>query len=167
MMINTNYAEQLKLAKAQNAEQVHFDTTAKNNKKVTSTADTLTLSDAAIAKMTGNGFHQDSPTYVKPTTARSLLATNSTNNTEVSSKNDDRFSNMMQSILDKRLGVDREQLEELEAMMEEIAKNENMSPEEKQKAMEQLEKMREELIKESIESQKVAKQTFKTNEEIK
>ena len=37
----------------------------------------------------------------------------------------------MQNILDKRLGIDRERLEELEALMEEIANNENMSPEEK------------------------------------
>jgi uncharacterized protein YfkK (UPF0435 family) len=67
---------------------------------------------------------------------------------------------MMQAILDKRLGVDRKKLEELDAMMEEIAKNENLSPEEKATAMEEIAKMREEIIEESIEVKKIAKEDF-------
>ena len=162
MMINTNYTAHVQEAKANSAQQVHFDNTPKSNGYV-STTDTLTLSDAAIAKIAGNNVHQTPPTYIKPATASSLLAANQSNAIDNSTTQDDTFRNMMQSILDKRLGVDREQLAELEAMMEEIAKNENMSPEEKQKAIEQLEKMREELITESIENKKVATQTFQTN----
>jgi hypothetical protein len=51
-------------------------------------------------------------------------------------------------------------------MMEEIAKNKNMSPEEKQKSLEALEKIKEEITKESIEMKKVANQSFQTNEEV-
>ena len=65
----------------------------------------------------------------------------------------------MQNILDKRLGIDRERLEELEALMEEIANNENMSPEEKQLALEKLAEMREQIIEEGREIQEVVKQT--------
>ncbi|OUR82612.1 hypothetical protein A9Q75_05540 [Colwellia psychrerythraea] len=65
----------------------------------------------------------------------------------------------MQNILDKRLGIDRERLEELEALMEEIANNENMSPEEKQLALENLAEMREQIIEEGREIQEVVKQT--------
>ena len=65
---------------------------------------------------------------------------------------------MMQNILDQRLGVDREKLKELEAMMEEIASNESMSAEEKAEALELLADMREKIIKESIELKEVAQQ---------
>ncbi len=54
---------------------------------------------------------------------------------------------MMQNILDKQLGVDREKLKEIDAMMEE------------------LEKMKEKIIEESLEIKKQAKETF-TQDEI-
>jgi uncharacterized protein YfkK (UPF0435 family) len=73
---------------------------------------------------------------------------------------DSRFGDMMQAILDKRLGVDRKRLEELEAMMAEIAKNENLSPEEKENAIEEIGKMRKKIIEESIDIKKIAKETF-------
>ena len=78
---------------------------------------------------------------------------------------DSRFGDMMQAILDKRLGVDRKKLAELEAMMAEIAKNENLSPEEKEKAIEEIGKMREKIIEESIDIKKIAKETFIENDE--
>ena len=46
-------------------------------------------------------------------------------------------------------------------MMEAIAKNENMSPKEKQQALETLSEMREKLIKESRDVREIAKQTDK------
>lgn len=168
MMINTNYAVQVNQARENNADQVHFTHNATINNYANQTTDTVTLSSAAVAKMTGENLTEASPpTYIKPISAKSLLSAQQTGNKHIPTETDDRFSNMMQAILDKRLGVDREQLAELEAMMEEIAKNENMSPEEKQKAIEQLEKMREELIKESTDNKKVASQTFQGKDDNK
>ena len=76
---------------------------------------------------------------------------------------DNRFNDMMLKILDKRLGIDREKLAELEAMIKNVAENEKMSPEEKQKAIEELEKMREEIIEKSIKIKETATETFSTN----
>ena len=166
MMINHNYADIINQAKLNNASSAHFPQTS-NHIVPSAPQDKVTLSAAAMAKTNGNEFHEPAPTYVKPESANTLLSaqaatnnlkTNQTDNTVL--EKDERFTNMMQSILDKRLGIDREKLAELEAMMEEIAKNENLSPEEKQKAIAELEKMREELIKESIEIKKSAKQSF-------
>lgn len=70
-----------------------------------------------------------------------------------------RFSEMMQNILNQRLGIDNEKLQEIEAEMEEVANNENMSPEEKQKALEELVQQRDTFIEESIERAKVVNQT--------
>lgn len=87
--------------------------------------------------MNGNEIKEIAPTYVRPKSARSLLSQSEALNTTQDSNAkedvvvDNRFSEIMQNILDKRLGIDRERLEELEALMEEIANNENMSPEEK------------------------------------
>ena len=53
----------------------------------------------------------------------------------------------------------KRRLEELEALMEEIANNENMSPEEKELALEKLAEMREIIIEEGREIQEVVKQT--------
>jgi uncharacterized membrane protein (DUF106 family) len=66
---------------------------------------------------------------------------------------------MMQNILNQRLGIDNEKLEEIEAEMDEIASNENMSLEEKQKALEELAQQRDTFIEESIERAKVVNQT--------
>jgi len=70
-----------------------------------------------------------------------------------------RFSEMMQNILNQRLGIDNEKLQEIEAEMEEVANNENMSPEEKQKALEELVQQRDTFIEESVERAKVVNQT--------
>ena len=142
----------------------------------TSNQDTLTLSNQAISLSKGenNIVQEVAPIYVKPQTAAELLAQNKNNETttqaipsssgisELKSDavNNTRFEDMMQAILDKRLGVDRKKLEELDAMMEEIAKNENLSPEEKAIAMEEIAKMREKVIEKSIEVKNIAKENF-------
>jgi hypothetical protein len=166
MIINNKHIEQLTQTKAEKVERTYFNKDSSKNTYSRPATDTLTLSNAALAKMTGKNIEEITPTYVRPKTASSLLAANQTDPEVTRSQSrDNRFNDMMQSILDKRLGIDRDKLAELEAMIEEIAKNENMSPEEKQKAIEQLDKMKEDLIKESIEMKKVAKQSFQDNGE--
>lgn len=165
MMISNNYAQQVAHAKSSNASIVNFDHNTPAVQPIPGEKDTLTLSDKALAMVNGTTIKENPPTYVRPETARSLLAQNEASNatnptlSEENTVIDDRFSEMMQKILDQRLGVDRKKLEELEAMMEEIANNENMSPEEKQKALETLAEMREKLIEESREVREFAKQT--------
>lgn len=172
MMINQNYSEIITRAKSQGASQVDF--TNSNNVPIdnSSNKDTLTLSSQALALSKGenNIVQEVDPIYVRPQTAAELLAQNKNNQETTSSsevsqlKNDavtnSRFEDMMQAILDKRLGVDRKKLEELDAMMEEIAKNENLSPEEKAIAMEEIAKMREKVIEKSIEIKNIAKENF-------
>ncbi len=165
MMINNNYAQQITEARAKNLSSVDFENTPSAVQPIPGEKDSFTLSDKALAMMNGSEIKEIAPTYIKPETARSLLAeseaikiagdTNAKENKVI----DNRFSDMMQNILDQRLGVDRKKLEELEAMMEEIAKNENMSPEEKQQALEKLAEMRDKIIEEGREIQEVAKTT--------
>lgn len=165
MMINPHYAEIITQAKARNATHISFDKKTAPVEKITPEKDTFTLSDRALAKMNGESIKEEAPTYVKPKTANQHLTASSTQtSSQENSVNAERFSQIMQAILDKRLGVDREKLEELDAMMKEIAENENMSPEEKQKAIEELELMKEKVIAESIDNKKMAKQTFKQEE---
>ncbi|PKG84555.1 hypothetical protein CXF85_08075 [Colwellia sp. 75C3] len=165
MMINSNYAQQIALAKSNNAAVVNFDNNSLAVQPIPGEKDTVTFSDKALAMMNGNEVKEVAPTYVRPETARSLLSkseardpvkgSNATENSVV----DNRFTEIMQNILDKRLGIDREKLEELEAMMAEIGENENMSPEEKQLALEKLAEMREKVIEEGRNIREVAKQT--------
>ena len=165
MMIDSNYALQVAQLKSTNTLALTVDKTTLPVQPIPGEKDTVTLSDKALAMMKGNEIKEIAPTYVRPQTARSLLAKNelsTTDNNGNSKENaaiDNRFSEMLQNILDNRLGVDREKLEELEALMEEIANNENMSPEEKQLMLEKLAKMREQIIKEGREIQEVVKQT--------
>lgn len=161
MMINTNYAEQIALAKTNKASFVNFDNNKSHSTSISGAKDTVSISSAALAKLNGADYQETAPTYIKPISARSLLEANQSNelNQEKKVHTDTRFSEMMQDILDKRLGIDRKKLEELDAMMEEIAKNENMSPEEKAAAMEKIAEMREKVIEESARIREVAKQT--------
>ncbi len=165
MMINNNYAQQVAQAKSNNALVVRFDNTIPAVQPIPGEKDTVTLSDKALAMMNGSEIKEIAPTYVRPESARSLLSKNDAlNTTKVGDAKEDvivdnRFSEIMQNILDKRLGIDREKLEELEALMEEIANNENMSPEEKELALEKLAEMREKLIEEGREIQEVVEQT--------
>lgn len=168
-MINSNYSEIIAQAKLNRATHVNFDKRDQPVQAITAEKDTYTLSDAALAKMSGQPIEEKAPTYVKPETAKELLAQeaakNPDNNGLKKSASDTRFDEMMQKILDQRLGIDRKKLEEIEAMMEEIAKNENLSPEQKQKAIEELEKLKEKVIEESMDVKKQAKQTF-TKEQV-
>ena len=160
MLINSNYAQAIAQAKANNASFVNFDKIAPVAQSTSGEKDTVTISAKAQAMMEGKNVEEIAPIYVKPETARELLAQNkSSEGKEKISEIDTRFSEMMQSILDKRTGIDRKKLAEIDAMMKEIGENENLSPEEKQQALEELAKLREKVIEESIEIQKTAQQT--------
>lgn len=75
-------------------------------------------------------------------------------------QNTDNDFDLMQSILDARLGIDRERLKEIEAEIAAIAKNPALSAQEKQKAIEALEKEKESLLedaqKRTAEKEKIA-----------
>lgn len=160
MLINSNYAQAIAQAKANNASFVNFDKIAPVAQSTSGEKDTVTISAKAQAMMEGKNVEEIAPIYVKPETARELLAQNkSSEGKEKITEIDTRFSEMMQSILDKRTGIDRKKLAEIDAMMKEIGENENLSPEEKQQALEELAKLREKVIEESIEIQKTAQQT--------
>ena len=165
MMINSNYAQQVAQARGNNASVVIFDHNTPAVQAIPGEKDTLTLSDKALAMLNGNELKEVAPTYIRPETARTLLAASNENSAVKANSSrenadiDNRFNEIMQNILDKRLGIDRKALEELDAMMEEIAKNENMSPEEKRQALEKLAEMREKIIEESMKIREIAKQT--------
>ena len=169
MMINTNYAEQVALAKSSQATVVSFDNNPQTITSIPAEKDTVILSDRAVAMMNSKEHKEEAPTYVRPETARTLLAKNEavedTNDTLNEDKKviDNRFNEIMQSILDQRIGVDRKKLEELDALMKKIAENENMSPEEKQQALEKLAEMREKVIQESREVLATTEQTEQTD----
>lgn len=155
MMINNHYVQQVAQTKSSNALALNVDNTTLPVQPIPGEKDTVTLSDKALAMMNGNEVKEIAPTYIRPETARSLLSQSKAANTDV----DNRFNKMMQNILNQRLGIDNEKLEEIEAEMEEIANNENMNAEEKQKALEELAQQRDTFIEESIERAKVVNQT--------
>ncbi|BFL82979.1 hypothetical protein LFREDSHE_14290 [Shewanella baltica] len=71
--------------------------------------------------------------------------------TPESDKSTDKLAEAMQTILDKRTGIDREKLKQLEAEMEKIANDESLSEEEKAKQLELLQAQKMDLIKDSSE----------------
>jgi len=171
MITNIDYTSIVEKARASGSTSVNFDTAVQPISSIKAEQDTVTISQQAIALMNGNSTNvnteETAPTYVRPETASSLLAQNNTSTTEVEkSEKDIRFDEIMQNILDQRTGVDRKKLDEINAMIEEVANNENLSPEEKEKMISMLEEMKEELMKETIELQKVAKQTDTDKEDV-
>lgn len=169
MITNIDYASMVEKARASGASKVDFGSAVQPVEAIKGQQDTVTLSKQALALMNGDSSNTEeaAPTYIKPETARSLLAQSKAESGDAEEQEKStNFSEVMQKILDQRTGVDRKKLDEINAMIEEIANNEDMSPEEKEKAMEMLEKMKEEIIEESIELQKVAKQTDKPEDKV-
>lgn len=150
MMITTNYTNLIEQAKAKGKSIVRFDQVSNRSSLGSEQSDTFTLSDKAKARMQGEHYEEYSPTYIKPRQASHLLKQNNIEDNK--NEQQSRFSAMLQSILDKRLGLDREKLKEIEAMMKEVEQNENLSPEEKQKQLEILQKLKEQVIQESREN---------------
>lgn len=160
MMINIDYAQAIAQAKSKGEPVVHFENNVHKVQPISPQKDTFTLSDKAIAMMEGKNYENIAHSYIKPETARTLLAQNELSTNDKETKNNVKFDEIFQNILDKRLGVDRKKLDEIDAMMKEISENEEMSPEEKAKALEELSEMREKIIEESMKIQEVAKQTI-------
>ncbi len=171
MITNIDYSSIVEKARASGASNVDFDTAVQPISSIKAEQDTVTLSQQAVSLMNGETtqatVEEISPTYVKPETASSLLAQNDTSTSDIeTSESNIRFADIMQNILDQRTGVDRKKLEEIDAMIEEVANNESLSPEEKAEMIEKFEEMKEELMKEMIELQKVVKQTDTDKEEV-
>lgn len=172
MIMNIDYTSIVAKARTSGATRVDFNNASpvKPIDPILSQQDTVTLSKQAAALMNGESAITEkiAPTYVKPETARSLLAQSKATSSEEVEKSEksSRFDKIMQSILDQRTGVDREKLDEINEKIKEIENNKNMSPEEKYKAIEILEKKKEKIIEESIELQKVVKQTDKPEENV-
>jgi len=167
-LINTsNYSALINQAKANDATRVNFSRASELSvigDNLKAEQDTLTLSKSALALMNGQKVEDVAPTYVRPQTAASLSVENK-QATENEGSTDDKgkesgakFSEIMQAILDQRLGIDREKLEEIDEKIEEVANDKSLSPEVKSKILEQLNEMREQVIEESLETKEVAKQ---------
>ncbi|WP_159820893.1 hypothetical protein [Colwellia sp. 20A7] len=171
MMMNIDYTSIIDKARTSGATRVDFNNASpvKPIDPISSQQDTVTLSKQALALMNGDNAttEEAAPTYIKPETASSLLAQNETTSAADIEKSEKaiRFEEIMQSVLDQRTGIDRDKLAEIDAMIEEVQNNEDMSPEEKEKTIEMLGKMKEEIIEGSIELQKIAKQTDKNKED--
>jgi len=79
---------------------------------------------------------------------------------QLESDNSHFLQDAMQAILDKRSGIDREKLKELEAQMEEIVNDKNLSPEQKAEQMKLLQQHKEQLLKEFAEKNEQRQQQF-------
>lgn len=170
MLSNINYSSLVESAKIQGKSHVDFSQAKRQESYQTAVnmQDTVTLSAEAKALNEGKPVEKISPIYVKPETAASLLSANqnSEDGEEVQAQSSgEKFAEVMQGILDKRMGIDRDKLKELDAMIEQIAKDENLSPEEKEKMIEQLQQMKEEMLKENLDNQKFVKAQNKEQED--
>lgn len=63
------------------------------------------------------------------------------------------LADAMASIVEGRLGVDKEKLKEIEAMMEEVGKDESLSPEEKEKRLADLQELLDKEYEKAAEKQ--------------
>lgn len=131
--------------------------------------DTVTLSSPAKQgqetkeSQTANTYEQLAPgksAQYSNNDAVSKGATPSDEKSQLESDNSNFLQDAMQAILDKRAGIDREKLKELEAQMEEIANDKNLSPEQKAEQMKLLQQQKEELLKEFAEKNEQRQQQF-------
>lgn len=137
---------QLKSAQTQQTQGVP-SAAASPSAQMTVPQDTVTLSGG----VTRSAETSDTYSQLAPN-AKQNYTTNVQNiaGTEESAKPEDRLTEAMQAILDKRTGVDREKLKQLEEMAK-IAANDSLSEEEKAKQIALLEAQKTELIKEATE----------------
>lgn len=138
---------QLKSAQTQQTQGVP-SAAASPSPQMTVPQDTVTLSGGVTrSAKTSDTYSQLAPN------PKQNYTTNVQNiaGTEESAKPEDRLAEAMQAILDKRTGVDREKLKQLEEEMAKIAANDSLSEEEKAKQIALLEAQKAELIKEATE----------------
>jgi len=178
MINNINYSNTIHQVREASAKQVSAERTRESsalyeNKKAEQ--DTVILSNAALALMKGEKVEEIAAIYDRPKMASMLEnkpvteSVPSTDEKNTDNKDEEKveFADIMQAVIDNRLGIDREKLEEIEAKIEEIANDKSLTPEEKATLIEQLEVTRENLIKEFLEKQEVAKQVDNTPREEK
>jgi len=164
MIINTNYTEIIAQAKIKGESHVNFDNHNENVKLFIVEKDTFTLSGPAQEKMNGEEINETSHTYSMPKTARELLDEQAAKELDLSTvykvKSDARLAEVMENITNNRVGVDREQLKKIEALMAKVAENDNLSPEQKQQAIKALEAQKQEVVEESLDVRTQTKQSF-------
>ena len=140
-------------------------TVSKEDQPIEPTApqDTVTLSQAAL-----NGEQikaVDTNTYehlmAANTIASSTIEVNRVQTSEQPTKPEalahidtsNFLSDAVKSMVENRLGVDKEKIEEIEAMIEEVAKDESLSAEEKEERIADLQEMLEEEYEKAAEQQ--------------
>jgi hypothetical protein len=162
--MNTDYTEIITQAKIKGGSHANFDNFNENVKLFTEEKDTYTLSGPAQAKMKGEAINETSHIYFMPKTARELLDEQAVKELDLSTvyklKSDARLKEVMENITNNRVGVDREQLKKIEAMMATVAENDNLSPEQKQQAIRALEAQKQKAVEESLDVRKKTKQSF-------
>ena len=92
------------------------------------------MSAAALTLSRGEPADQAVTSYIRPVTASALLAQQAETDPAQDTKkpvNEAFMVEMMDQLLHQRLAVDKEKSNEIEAMMEQVAQNENLSDEEK------------------------------------
>ncbi|MDP2562804.1 hypothetical protein [Psychrobium sp. 1_MG-2023] len=133
-------------------------------------ADTVTISDQARAMADGEPVERVQNTYdslaalsrVQSGTIERLESTKPLEEIapvfeyrgKIDTNIDNFLSDAMSNIVEGRLGIDKERLKEIEAMMEEVAKNENLSPEQKEKKLEELQELLEKEVEKAAERMK-------------
>ncbi len=117
-------------------------------------ADTVSISPEAKQAAKGIFPVKDTLTYTASgrwgaPTANPQTSTSS--KLEDSGETSEFMATALQRILDKRIGVDREKLEELKAEMERIAKDESLTPEQKAEQLELVHEQVRELMEQAAE----------------
>ncbi|QFU25237.1 hypothetical protein FM038_007345 [Shewanella eurypsychrophilus] len=74
------------------------------------------------------------------------------------------LQDVMQTILDKRTGIDREKLDEIEAQIQAIAKSDTLSNEQKEAQIKLLEEQKTQLIQEFVEKNEQNQRQFNDQE---
>jgi len=122
--------------------------------------DTVTLSSRARAGMESKGIEEaDTYEHLAPST-RALYSKNTSDSagnvasdklSKAESDNTNFLHDALQTLAAKRTGLDKEKLKEIDTQMEEVAKNKNLSPEQKAEQLKLLQEQKDQLVKESVE----------------
>lgn len=80
-------------------------------------------------------------------------------------KRQSRQQDIMQTILDKRTGIDRDKLDEIEAQIQEVAKNNHLSQAQKEEQIALLEEQKTQMMEEFIEINELNQRQFNVQEQ--
>lgn len=121
--------------------------------------DKVTLSVEALSgeqqkRVDDNTYEYLATTQKKP--AMDELAVNNEKLDPLANVDTSNFlKDAMAALVEIRLGVDKEKMEEIEAMMEEVAKDETLSPKEKERQLEELQALLEEELEKAAQKQAI------------